>query len=176
MAFCSTSDSVISAFLQRCVGSWRSQRRYYTFNSSKNPILEAESYLDIIFLEGDRPALQDLAQRHQLAGSNPFTCGAQVTWHSNYTNVQRKPMDGHTIFGIKDDKMYRDRGFSTPKPVVATFQMPKAKILHFTTSYGGSTFEEEIKFVSDLHRTRQTIITKAGEESMIGQYLETRIS
>ncbi|PSN17731.1 phycobiliprotein lyase, partial [filamentous cyanobacterium CCP5] len=36
-------------------------------------------------------------------------------------------------------------------------------------------FEEEIRLVGDRYRTRQTIISRAGEEIMIGQYLETRI-
>jgi hypothetical protein len=43
------------------------------------------------------------------------------------------------------------------------------------TEYGGNAFEEEIKLVGSQYRTRQTIISRAGEEQMIGQYLEKRL-
>ena len=43
------------------------------------------------------------------------------------------------------------------------------------TAYDGSSFEEEIKLIGDRTRTRQTIIKRAGEEQMIGQYLEKRL-
>jgi hypothetical protein len=37
-------------------------------------------------------------------------------------------------------------------------------------------FEEEIKLIGEKYRTRQTIISRAGEQQMIGQYLEKRIA
>jgi hypothetical protein len=43
------------------------------------------------------------------------------------------------------------------------------------TEYGGSVFEEEIKLIGQQYRTRQTIISRAGQEQMIGQYLEKRV-
>jgi hypothetical protein len=43
------------------------------------------------------------------------------------------------------------------------------------TEYGGSCFEEEIKLIGQKYRTRQNIISRSGEEVMIGQYLEQRI-
>jgi CpeS-like protein len=43
------------------------------------------------------------------------------------------------------------------------------------TEYQGSVFEEEIKLVGEKYRTRQTIISRAGEQVTIGQYLEKRI-
>lgn len=42
------------------------------------------------------------------------------------------------------------------------------------TAYDGSSFEEEIKLIGDSIRTRQTIVSRAGQEIMIGQYLEQR--
>jgi hypothetical protein len=43
------------------------------------------------------------------------------------------------------------------------------------TEYQGSTFEEELKLIGKNYRTRQTIISRAGEQQMIGQYLEKRL-
>jgi hypothetical protein len=43
------------------------------------------------------------------------------------------------------------------------------------TEYNGSVFEEEFKLIGKIYRTRQTIISRAGEELMIGQYLERRL-
>ena len=42
------------------------------------------------------------------------------------------------------------------------------------TAYDNSSFEEEIRLIGDRTRTRQTIISRAGEEQVIGQYLEQR--
>ncbi|MEH2096143.1 phycobiliprotein lyase, partial [Nostoc sp.] len=39
----------------------------------------------------------------------------------------------------------------------------------------GSVFEEELKLIGSKYRTRQTIISRAGEQLMIGQYLEKRV-
>ena len=128
------------------------------------------------WIEGDRPELLELAQRHNLPSGFTFSCGAKVLWNSTYTNVERKPLIGTTLFGISGNQMYRDRGFSTPEPIIATFDIPSSNILRLHTAYGGSKFEEEVKFIGQQHRTRQTIISKAGQEVMVGQYLEKRLS
>lgn len=173
MKLIASTPSTIDAFLRRSVGIWHSQRRYYTLNSSQDPILEAVSRLEITYLDGDRPELVALAEKHQQPQSFRFDCGAQITWTSTYTNVERKPLEGTTLFGIHGQLMYRDRGFSTPHPIVATFDMPSPDLMHLQTRYDGAKFEEEIKFIGQKHRTRQTIISKYGQEVMIGQYLET---
>lgn len=70
--------------------------------------------------------------------------------------------------------MYRDRGYATLQPVIATYRLPNADTLQLRTEYNGCTFEEEIRLVGTQYRTRQTIVTKAGEQQLVGQYLETR--
>jgi CpeS-like protein len=47
--------------------------------------------------------------------------------------------------------------------------------MRLRTEYSGSVFEEEIKLIGSDYRTRQTIISRAGEEQMIGQYFEKRM-
>ncbi|MCJ8283061.1 MAG: phycobiliprotein lyase, partial [Rivularia sp. ALOHA_DT_140] len=71
--------------------------------------------------------------------------------------------------------LYRDRGFATSKPITAQYHFPNEKTLCLRTEYNGSVFEEEVKFIGEKYRTRQSVISRAGEQVMIGQYLEKRI-
>lgn len=159
------------AFFQRSVGNWQSRRRYYTLANDQTQ--EVVSDISIAFLESDHAELIELGQRHEL--TVPMICGAKVTWKSTYVSPSKKPSVGETVFGIRGDIMYRDRGFATPKPVTANYRFTGEHTMILRTEYGGSSFEEELKLVGDNYRTRQTIISRAGEEIMIGQYLEKRI-
>ncbi|MEO1134329.1 MAG: phycobiliprotein lyase [Cyanobacteria bacterium J06639_1] len=167
------TEQEIAAFFRRSEGDWRSQRRY--FSLKQGDVQEVESLLTIRMLEPGCESLSRLAELHQLADDEPLVCGLEVTWESNYVNSNRKQATGSTIFGIKGDVLYRDRGFATSKPVTALCSFPNPQTMHLRTEYGGSVFEEEIKLIGSSYRTRQTIISKAGEEQMVGQYLETRL-
>ena len=159
------------AFFKHSVGNWQSRRRYYTLASDQTQ--EVVSDISITFLESDCPELIELGKRHEL--SVPMICGAKVTWESTYISPSKKPSVGETVFGIRGDVMYRDRGFATPKPVTAQYQFKDSRTMTLRTEYGGSSFEEELKLIGENYRTRQTIISRAGEEIMIGQYLEKRV-
>lgn len=158
------------AFFQHSAGNWQSRRRYYTLAS--NDTQEVVSDISIQFLTADNTELIELSDRHELA--TPLDFGAKVTWESTYISPSRKPSVGNTVFGIRGDIMYRDRGFATPKPVTARYAFKSDRTMTLQTEYNGSAFEEELKLVGDNYRTRQTIISRAGEEIMIGQYLEKR--
>ncbi|MEL7353274.1 MAG: phycobiliprotein lyase [Cyanobacteria bacterium J06560_5] len=164
-------EALAIAFFQQSVGNWQSRRRYYTLASGDTQ--EVVSDITISFLDGDDDALIELGKRHEL--SVPMVCGAKVTWESNYISPAKKPSVGETIFGIRGNIMYRDRGFATPKPVTATYKFTDPNTMVLRTEYNGSSFEEQLKLVGQRYRTRQTIISRAGEEIMIGQYLETRL-
>lgn len=163
------------AFLQESVGNWHSQRRYYTLKTDE--VQEVESLIAVSFLPRNTPELQNLAMLHQLEDADILMGGSQVTWESNYTKEDRKPLKGSTIFGISETLMYRDRGFATIKPITAQYTLPpdSPQTLRLRTEYKGSVFEEELKLIGRNYRTRQTIISRAGEEQTIGQYLEKRI-
>ncbi|TVQ44080.1 MAG: phycobiliprotein lyase [Gloeocapsa sp. DLM2.Bin57] len=161
-------------FFRNSHGEWKSQRRYYTLTNEVDPE-EVISFIQICFLESGSTELADLAKLHQIEDVNYFFGGAKVTWESNYINRVRKLSHGETIFGIRDNFLYRDRGFATPKPVKAQYKMLNSQTLYLKTEYNNSTFEEELKLIGKNYRTRQTIISRAGEEQMIGQYLEIRI-
>ncbi len=159
------------AFFSHSAGAWQSRRRYYTLKSGEAQ--EVVSDINIHFLTGDHSELKQLANSHQV--DEPMICGAKVTWESHYISPSRKPSTGSTVFGIRGNIMYRDRGFATPKPVTATYKFTAERTMVLRTEYNGSVFEEELKLIGQNYRTRQTIISRAGEEIMIGQYLEHRM-
>ncbi len=168
-----TIESLVESFFEQSQGDWRSERRYFTLKSGE--VEEVVSYITVKFLARGSAKLIELAEMHELEDKTLFTCGSQVTWESNYTQPGRKPTEGSTIFGISKNILFRDRGFATPKPVTAGYTMRDDKIMHLRTEYNKSVFEEEIKLIGSSYRTRQTIISRAGEEIMIGQYLEKRV-
>ncbi|MGF1515181.1 MAG: phycobiliprotein lyase [Elainellaceae cyanobacterium] len=169
----SQSEQLIAAFFERTQGRWRSERRYYTLPDGE--IKEIVSMIAIRFLPSGSEELADLAQRHKLTPPQALVCGAQVAWDSTDSVSGKKQSRGKTVFGALGDVLYRDRGFATPKPVTADFYFNGPETLCLRTEYNSSVFEEELKLIGDRYRTRQTIISHAGEQQMIGQYLETRL-
>lgn len=170
-----TSDESlkVAEFFQESTGKWRSERRYYTLPDGETK--EMVSLIAIRFLEQGCAELQNLAQLHKLNDPNILTCGAYVAWESKDSVSGRKQSKGSTVFGALGTTLYRDRGFATPKPVTAEYYFPNPKTMCLRTEYNGSVFEEELKLIGHHYRTRQTIISRAGEQQMIGQYLEKRI-
>lgn len=165
-------ESVLAEFFLESVGKWRSERRYYTLPEGETK--EMVSIITIKFLETGCDELHSLAQMHGLPDSVSLSCGAQVTWDTDSV-TGRKESSGSTLFGALGNVLYRDRGFATAKPVTAEYHFPNPKTLCLRTEYKGSVFEEELKLVGSKYRTRQSIISRAGEQLMIGQYLEKRI-
>ena len=168
------SSALAVEFFRESQGKWNSQRRYYTLNKDVEP-QEVVSFITVRFLEPGSPELLHLAQLHEFEDESALVGGSEVTWISNYTGQNRKPSRGATVFGVLGDTLYRDRGFATAKPVTAQFFFPNPRTMCLRTEYNGSVFEEELKLIGENYRTRQTIISRAGEEQMIGQYLEKRM-
>jgi len=86
-------------------------------------------------------------------------------------DIGSEAVHSSTIFGVLGTRLYRDRGFATSKPVTAEYFV-NSQTVCLRTEYNGSVFEEELKLIGRNYRTRQTIISRAGEQQMIGQYLE----
>jgi CpeS-like protein len=168
-----TDEAQISEFFQESGGKWRSQRRYYTLPEGETK--EMESIVTINFLKHGCDELQKLAQMHNLPDTGSLICGAAVTWESMDVLKDRKESQGSTLFGALGNILYRDRGFAISKPVTAQYYFSNPKTLCLRTEYNGSMFEEELKLIGSKYRTRQTIISRAGEQLMIGQYLEKRV-
>lgn len=165
-------ESLIAAFFQQSTGQWRSERRYYTLPDGETK--EMVSLITIRFLEQGCAELQHLAQLHELNHLDALSCGAYVAWDTDSV-FGSKQSKGSTLFGVWGTTLYRDRGFATTKPVTAEYYFPNPKTLCLRTEYKDSVFEEELKLIGSNYRTRQTIISRAGEQQMIGQYLEKRL-
>jgi hypothetical protein len=166
-------DSLIAAFFRKSAGNWRSERRYYTLPDGETK--EVVSLINIRFLERGCNELLQLQQLHELSDELSLTCGAYVSWKSTDSVTGGKQSEDSTLFGALGDILYRDRGFATSKPVTAQYYFPNPTTLCLRTEYQGSVFEEELKLIGENYRTRQTIISRAGEQKMIGQYLEKRL-
>ncbi|WP_353928996.1 phycobiliprotein lyase [Okeanomitos corallinicola TIOX110] len=166
-------EQQISEFFQASVGQWRSERRYYSLPQGETK--EMVSMITVQFLPQGDDELRQLAQLHNLTDLNSLICGAKVSWQSIDLNKTQQESAGITVFGAEGNTLYRDRGFATTKPVTAQYYFPNLNTLCLRTEYHNSLFEEEIKLIGDKYRTRQTIISRAGEQLMIGQYLEKRI-
>lgn len=165
--------AMVEAYFRLSEGKWHSQRRYYTLQVGETQ--EVISDLTVEFLPCGSEPLIELAHLHELDEATVLTSGALTTWQSNYIGPSPKTLSGSTLFGVLGNLLYRDRGFSTAKPVTAQFHLRDAKTMCLKSEYSGNCFEEEIKLIGTNYRTRQTIISRAGEEQMIGQYLETRV-
>ena len=168
-------EEFATEFFKQSRGNWKSQRRYYTLNKDVEPI-EVTSWLEIRYLEAGSQELIELARLHQLESDNILKSGTLVSWESKYAKQTHKPSIGSTVFGVLGDKLYRDRGFATSDPITAILSFTNPQTMCLRTEYGGALFEEEVKLVGTNHRTRQTIISRAGEQVTIGQYLENRIA
>lgn len=169
-----TGESLISKFFRRSAGQWRSERRYYTLPEGETK--EMVSNITIRLLQQGCDELCHLADLHGLSDRQSMICGAEVTWDSTDSVSGKKQSKGLTLFGALGDVLYRDRGFATSKPVTANFYFPNPETLCLRTEYKGSVFEEELKLIGQQYRTRQTIISREGEQQMIGQYLEKRLA
>jgi CpeS-like protein len=169
----SALEHLVMDFFRQSAGQWRSQRRYFTLKSGD--VQEVLSQVKVEFLPQGCDQLVQLAQMHGLDDPNYMIGGARSTWESRYSVPHQKESTGSTVFGVRGSNLYRDRGFATPNPLIAEYSMPEPLIMRLHSEYSGSAFEEEIKLVGDQYRTRQTIISRAGKEQMIGQYLETRV-
>ena len=165
--------SSIAEFFQESVGEWSSERRYYTLPDGKTK--EIGSIISIKFLEAGCDELEKLSQMHNLDGSMILSCGTEVTWESTNLVTGKQESQGSTLFGALGNTLYRDRGFATSKPITAEYHFPNGRTLCLRTEYNGSVFEEELKMIGEKYRTRQSVISRAGEQVMIGQYLEKRI-
>ncbi|NJK40091.1 MAG: phycobiliprotein lyase [Oscillatoriales cyanobacterium RM2_1_1] len=160
-------------FFQQSTGIWRSERRYYTLPEGKTQ--EMVSRLTVRFLIQGCAELVKLAEKHNMEDLRALRCGSEVTWESHDSISGHRQSRGSTVFGVLGQSLYRDRGFATPKPVIAEYYLSDPNTLCLRTEYNDSVFEEEIKHIGQKYRTRQSIISRAGEQQMIGQYLEKRL-
>jgi len=169
----SQSETRAEEFFRQSHGNWRSQRRYYTLKN--DTVQEVVSSITVEFLPFGDERLIHLSQVHGLGDGTSLKFGALTTWESDYVGPSPRQVNGSTVFGVLGSSLYRDRGFNTSSPIIAHYTMGDNHTMTLHTEYDGNVFEEELKLVGSHYRVRQTIISRAQEQLMIGQYLENRI-
>lgn len=140
----------ICDWMRRSTGSWTSQRRYLFGLKRKEPINVVTEFSIAALTEGE----------HDF----------QVTWEGQTSGVMNLKLLGN--------ELHRDIGYYTDEPTVSLLQMIDSDTLVMSTTYGGRTFREEIRFLDDDKlRLRQTVGWDAmtGECLIVGQYFEQRL-
>jgi hypothetical protein len=132
------------SWFDRCAGDWRSDRRYLYFGASEPKVVNLVTHFSVERTEG----------------------GHRVTWTGQTNGVMNLTIDG--------DKLRRDIGYFTDEATTSLMQVLDEDTIVFRTSYGGADYREEIRFLSDDLRLRQTVGMKGDRLVLSGQYTETR--
>ncbi|HLO84613.1 MAG TPA: phycobiliprotein lyase [Nostocaceae cyanobacterium] len=165
--------NLIKDFLKASDGKWCSERRYYALPNGK--IRDIKKTVSMKFLDEGCTELIDLAQLHQLDQTACMECGSYVEWNGVDLETGEEGTKRWTVLGTIGDTMYFGRNFPVPRLVIAKFYFRDPQTIYLWTEENGSLFEEELKFIGKQYRTRQTVISRAGQQQMIAQYLEKLI-
>lgn len=143
-------DNLIHEWFRRSVGKWTSQRRYLFNMKEKTPTNLTTEFTIAPHMDGE--------------------FDYQVVWTGQTQGTMNLKLSGN--------ELHRDIGYFTEDPTISYLSMVDADTLVMSTSYGGSTFREEIRFLKDDGlRLRQTIgySDKTGQPILVGQYYEERL-
>lgn len=153
-----TVYSPFTAWFDRGVGSWTSHRRY-------------------LYFAGERVVPQLITTRFVTTntGQNKY----EVAWSSDQTDLHghtiREASGGTMRLELHNDLLVRDIGYYSKEPTTCRLELIDDDTVVFHTSYGGSKYREEIRFVGDDVRLRQTVgWTEEGNLTLSGQYFEQR--
>ena len=138
-------------WMQRSVdGLWISDRRYLYYSP-----------------EGDAKAVNLTTQ---------FTCKREQ--YGEYTVSWTGQTSGTMVLTLDRDVLHRSIGYYSNKPTDSQLERIDEDTVVFRTSYGGADYREEVRYVGDDLRLRQTVGWDAFNERMIlaGQYVERRVS
>ncbi len=139
-------------WLERAVGGlWISDRRYlyYGKNGGKTDVKSIELQTEF-----------SVARAHY--GSYA------VTWDGRTS--------GTMVLTLEDDVLHRDIGYFSNEPTDSLLERVDHDTVVFRTTYGGSTYREEVRYVEDDLRLRQTVgwDEVSGRLQLAGQYVERR--
>ena len=136
-----------STFMDRSVGSWTSYRRY---------------------LFGPKRTSGDYITEFDIESTEDTTY--KITWSGKTDGVMDVTVEGDELkrsrsyFGPDDDSTYQKMFWIDGDTVV------------FRTAYDGTSYREEIRFLDDNTRLRQTVgrDEETGDITLVGQYAEFR--
>lgn len=154
------TDSPFTDWFQRTLGEWRSERRY------------------IYFFEGKEPTNQLITTYFGV--DNPQGDLYTIDWESHVHKdgkILDAAMKGHMDLRLVGDELHRDRGYFTDNETHQRLNRIDEDTVVFTTAYDGQSFREEIRFIGDTIRLRQTVGFSEADGRLLlsGQYTETRL-
>ncbi|MBW4614048.1 MAG: phycobiliprotein lyase [Desmonostoc vinosum HA7617-LM4] len=167
-------ESLIKTFLKETDGNWCSERRYHALPHGK--IKEITKTVTMRFVDQGSPELIELAKLHELDEDVALTCGSYVEWNNVDSQTGEQGARRWTVLGTHGTTMYFGRNFPVPKLVVAEYYFRDPKTIYLWTHENGALFEEELRLIGKNYRTRQTIISRGGEQQMIALYMERLIA
>ncbi len=135
-------------WFNRCVGSWESHRRY---------------------LMGPKKVMDNLVTCFDIVNRSDDEWA--VLWRSDRN-------EGEMGLILKGDELHRSRNyFDNGEGTITKLEQIDTDTVVFYSSYGGSDYREEIRFLGDNFRLRQTVGYKEGTDRIIvvGQYAEYRV-
>lgn len=135
-------------WLDRSVdGEWVSDRRYLYYAPDKEP------------------KVSNLTTRFTVGKIAPHVY--EVNWNGQ--------TEGRMQLELAGSVLHRDIGYFTSDPTDSQLEMVDDDTVVFHTSYGGVTYREEVRFLGDNLRLRQTVGRKGGDLVIAGQYVERRV-
>ena len=149
-------------WIERSCGEWRSERRYIYFGSERQA--KAQTIITTYF--GMEPVDGDVYRINWESWTHKDLKGAQV----------ERPTTGEMLIQLKGNLLERNVGYFTDAQTSQAMERIDDDTVVFRTEYDGQYFREEIRFVDNNTRLRQTIGFKGGELILSGQYTETRIA
>ncbi len=145
------------AWFDRCAGDWRSDRRYLYFHGRPDLVIAG------VETGPCEPKVVNLVTHFSVERTEG---GHRVTWTGQSSGVMNLTIDG--------DRLRRDIGYFTDEPTTSLMTLLDEDTIVFRTSYGGVDYREEIRFLGDDLRLRQTVGMKGDRLVLSGQYTETR--
>lgn len=142
-------EMAFDRWMQRSVGGlWISDRRYLYYSD-----------------EGDAKAVNLSTQ---------FTCKREQ--YGEYSVSWTGQTSGTMVLTLDRDVLHRSIGYFSNKPTDSDLQRIDEDTVVFHTSYGGADYREEVRYVEDDLRLRQTVGWDAfsGRLTIAGQYVERR--
>jgi len=145
-----TITNLYSDWFDRCVGSWESHRRY---------------------LMGPKKTIDNLVTKFDIEkrASDEWA----ILWKSDRN-------EGEMGIILDEDKQVITRSrnyFEGSEGTVTKLERVDQDTVVFYSSYGGADYREEIRFLGNNIRLRQTVGYKTGTDKVIvvGQYFEEKV-
>lgn len=139
-------NSRFAEWFDRRVGDWKSQRRY-------------------LYVQADKVKQIDTTFSVTAAGDSYV-----ISWDSGDQG------EGEMVVTPVGNELYRDSGYFSDEPTTSVLRYVDEDTIVMQTCYDGNEFREEIRLLyNDTVALRQTIGSRNGKVTLVGQYVEFKL-